>query len=114
MWWNYVIIALRNLLRQKGYATLNIFALSVGIAFGILTIMYVQHELSYDTFHADADHIYRVYHQEQAGDEKQTSGLMPTPFAPAVLETFPEVTNTVKIRHQPGFTIRYREKAFNL
>ncbi|MDO1451051.1 ABC transporter permease [Rhodocytophaga aerolata] len=57
---NYLLIGFRNLMRHKGYATLNIMGLAVGIAACLLIFTIVQFELSYDTYHTNYDRIYRV------------------------------------------------------
>lgn len=60
MFKNYLKIAARNLFKYKGYSLINIGGLAIGIACCLLITLWVIHELSYDRFHADADHIYRV------------------------------------------------------
>ncbi|MEO7802022.1 MAG: ABC transporter permease, partial [Ginsengibacter sp.] len=60
---NYFIIALRNLLRNKVYAFINIAGLSIGLACSMLIILYVKDEVSYDRFHNNASNIYRVVKQ---------------------------------------------------
>ena len=57
---NYLKVALRNLLRYKGYTFINIMGLAVGIAASVLIFLYVQNELSYDRFHENADRTYRL------------------------------------------------------
>ena len=52
---NYLKIALRTLLKFKGYAAINLIGLALGLTTGILTMVYVLHELS-----EKADRIYRV------------------------------------------------------
>lgn len=68
---NYLIIAFRNLLRQKVYSTINISGLAIGIAFCILTLLYVRFEWSYDAFHEKRDRIYLLF---KAGKGANTSG----------------------------------------
>ena len=51
MFRNYLIIAVRNLKRQKVYSAINILGLAVGIAFCILTFLYLRNEWTFDTFH---------------------------------------------------------------
>jgi putative ABC transport system permease protein len=58
---NYFKIAIRNLLKYKGYTAVNVFGLTIGIASCILIFIYVQDELSYDKFHEKAGRIYRVH-----------------------------------------------------
>src|SRR3712207_9486915 len=45
---NYLVIACRNLLRQKAFSFINVFGLAVGMACSILILLWVQDELSYD------------------------------------------------------------------
>lgn len=74
---NYLKIALRHLRRHKGYSLINIAGLAVGMACCLLILLYVQDELSYDRFHAGAEHIYRV------PVSIDTRGV-PTHFAPVM------------------------------
>ncbi len=57
---NYLKITFRNLWRQKGYALINILGLAIGLASCMIIMLYVFHELSYDTFNTKTDRIYRV------------------------------------------------------
>ncbi len=57
---NYLVIAIRNLLKYKMYSLINIIGLAVGIACTILLVTFIQHELSYDNYHENADRIFRV------------------------------------------------------
>lgn len=60
MFKNYVTIALRNLSRNKIYAFINIAGLSIGLACAMLIMLYVKDEVSFDKFHKDVNHIYRI------------------------------------------------------
>ena len=51
MFKNYMLIALRNMVRQKAYSLINISGLAIGIMSCLLIMMYVSDELSYDRFH---------------------------------------------------------------
>jgi putative ABC transport system permease protein len=57
---NYLMVAFRNLKRQKGYSLINILGLAIGMALCLLILVYVQDELSYDGFHEKADRIFRI------------------------------------------------------
>ena len=60
MFKNYLLIAFRNLIRQKTYSIINISGLAIGFAAFILIVLHVVHEFSFDKFHEKADDIYRV------------------------------------------------------
>ena len=60
MFKNYLTIAMRNLIKYKGYSLINILGLAVGMACSILIIMYIRYESNYDHFYTNAGCIYRV------------------------------------------------------
>ncbi len=45
---NYLKIAFRSMLRQKGYSVINILGLSVGLGAAIMILLWVTNELSYN------------------------------------------------------------------
>jgi len=57
---NYIRIAWRNLIRNKGISAINIGGLSLGIASSILLLTYVSFQRSYDGFNKEKQHLYRV------------------------------------------------------
>lgn len=61
-------IAWRNALRQKQFTLLNILGLTLGIATTLFIGLYIDDELSYDTFHEKGDRIYRVNQPNIWGD----------------------------------------------
>ena len=69
MFRNYLIIALRNLKRQKTFSAINILGLAIGLATCILIVLYIQDELSFDSWHAKGDRIYRVMRETKAGGQ---------------------------------------------
>ncbi len=58
MFKNYITVAVRNLLRHKTYAAINVAGLAIGMACCIVILLLVRHELSFDTFHEKGDRIY--------------------------------------------------------
>jgi putative ABC transport system permease protein len=63
MFKNYLKITLRNIYRQKLYALINIFGLSLGIGCCLILSLYLIGELSYDKHHENRDRIYRVVNE---------------------------------------------------
>ncbi len=60
MIWSYIKIAIRNLMRYKSFSLINILGLSIGLSASLLIALWVFDELSYDKFHSNSEHIYRV------------------------------------------------------
>lgn len=58
---NYLIVTLRNLLKNKTYSLINIAGLSIGIACSLLILLWVFDELSFDRLHPKVDRLYQVW-----------------------------------------------------
>ena len=58
---NYLIVTLRNLLKNKTYSFINIAGLSIGIACSLLILLWVFDELSFDRLHPKVDRLYQVW-----------------------------------------------------
>jgi putative ABC transport system permease protein len=57
---NYFKVAVRNIQKRKLYSFINAFGLGIGIAFCMLIWLFIRDELSFDQFHENKDHIYRI------------------------------------------------------
>lgn len=57
---NYFKIAFRSVLKFRGYTAINLLGLALGLTAGILIMLYVMDELSFDKFHSKLDRLYRV------------------------------------------------------
>lgn len=71
---NYLKIALRNLLRKRGYTFINIFGLTAGISISTLLIMFVWDETTYDKFHNDSDRIFRIVEKLESPEGNRLIG----------------------------------------
>jgi len=94
---NYLKIAFRNLANHKLYAFLNIIGLSIGLASSLLIILYIAHELSYDTFNEKADRIYRVALNGKIAEQEVFTTNTTAPLAFTAVEEFPEVENATRL-----------------
>ena len=92
---NYIKVAIRNLLRQKGFSFINIFGLALGISCTGLIGMWVSDELSYDRFHRDYDRIYRI--TSTLPELKVHAAVTCAPLALAAKTELPEVEEAVRI-----------------
>ena len=92
MLYNYLNIALRNLLKNRVHTFINVFGLSFGIASVFLISIYINHELSYDKFHHQPEDLYRITWED---DNPQTR--TPHPMALALVNDFPEVESAVSL-----------------
>jgi len=61
---NYLKVAWRNLVRNKFFSAINILGLALGMACSVLILLWVQSELSMDSFHTNKDRLYMVYERQ--------------------------------------------------
>ena len=57
---NYIIIAFRNIWANKTFSLINAVGLSVSMSLGLLIILIVKDQYSFDNFHKESDRIYRI------------------------------------------------------
>lgn len=88
MFRSYLKTALRNLTRHRIYTAINAIGLAIGLAFCTLTFLFVHNEWTYDTFHTNADRIYRLY----VKNSKNTYNNTPSLLGPAIADAFPNLT----------------------
>jgi putative ABC transport system permease protein len=98
---NYLTTALRTLRRRPGFTLLNITGLALGLACCLSIGLYVHHELSNDTHHAQADRIHRVIQNTDGEGTAWVGGAM----APLLAEDFPQI-ETVTRFHRANTPVR--------
>jgi putative ABC transport system permease protein len=98
MFRSYLLIAFRNLGRKKVFATINTVGLAVGLACCLLLGLYIEHHLSFDRFHAEADRIYRVQVVNEEIEGGTVVNARSTPLlGPAVEEEFSAVERSTRV-----------------
>ena len=97
MLFNHFKIALRSLSKNRFFTLLNIAGLSIGLSAGLLILLWVKDEMSFDRFHPNVDRIYREHAHFKAGDETQVWERCPAPHAAYALREIPEVEKAVRI-----------------
>jgi putative ABC transport system permease protein len=111
MFKNYFITAWRNLLNSKFYSSINIIGLTIGLAVGILILLWVQDELSYDRFNQNTDQLYRVSASIGSGTTKMVWGSVPAPVATYALKEVPGIINATRTIDDHDYSVfKYQEK----
>ncbi len=95
---NYLLIAFRNLRRNKVFSAINILGLSIGMASAILILLWIQNEVSYDQFHAKKDRLYMMYNLDKFNGELWAWNSTPKILAPTLKREYPEVEDAVRFR----------------
>ncbi|GAB3905264.1 ABC transporter permease [Larkinella knui] len=87
---NHFKIAWRNLIKNKGYSTINISGLSVGMAVAILIGLWIYDELSFDTYHQNHDRIAQVLENQTLEQGIETYGALPFPLSRELRTNYPD------------------------
>jgi putative ABC transport system permease protein len=103
---NYLKTAFRNLWRNKGFSTINILGLAIGLATCLLIFIYVMDELSYDRWNVNADRIYRIDNDVKFGGNSMSLAVAPAPAGPTFLRDYPEVEKETRFRTDGGRLVK--------
>jgi putative ABC transport system permease protein len=110
---NYLKTAWRNLLKNKFYSIINIVGLTFGLAIGILILLWVQDELSFDSFHKKGANIYRLELFGGTGASRQIWPTTPYPMGGFVKQQLPDVIDEVRITGTDFSLYTYNNKVFS-
>jgi len=108
MFKNYLKIALRQLIRNRLFSTLNILGLAIGLCGSILISLWVQDELSFDRQNPEPEEVFRLNARLGDIDDATTTAGM----APFLQRTLPQVKQFVRFWASDALTIDYGEKRF--
>ncbi|MFL5788729.1 MAG: ABC transporter permease [Flavisolibacter sp.] len=99
MFKNYFKTAFRRLIRNRNYTIINIAGLAVGIAVCMMIFIIIQFQTSFDSFHKNKDHIYRVLTEYHHADGENITYAKNIPFLmPAGLKTaFPQIEQVAPV-----------------
>ncbi len=108
---NYLKIAFRNILKYKGSSVINLIGLAIGFSCCIIIFLYLQNELTYDSYHENADRIYRVSSTFVTSGEPVRFAIASPALGPRLKEEYPEVEEYVRIISLPQMLFVQKERA---
>ena len=111
---NYLITAIRNMLRHKGFSLINILGLAIGLAAFLLITIFVRYELSFDGMHKK--NIYRLDEVQsfEGMVAPQNVALSMYPMASTLNAEFPEITKATHIYGFEKYSFNNGEKKIYL
>ncbi|HVZ57641.1 MAG TPA: ABC transporter permease, partial [Chitinophagaceae bacterium] len=100
MFRNYIQIAIKNFRKQKLYSLINILGLTLGISCCLMIFLFILHEFSFDNFHRNGRHIYRVMRVADMNGDRVQIPYVSIPYGPALASDFPQaVRQVVRVMH---------------
>jgi putative ABC transport system permease protein len=103
-------LTFRNLWKTKGYSSLNILGLALGIAMASLIFLWVEDEWSYNDSFAHKDVLYEVKNEQSYEGIKYVFISTPGPLAPALSEDFSEIARTTRTSWQQSMLFDRQNK----
>lgn len=95
------------------YGLLNILGLSIAFATLILVALYLYQETSYESFHENADRIFRpTHHITTQNDYEVHFARVPVDFINELSNEIPEIEKLIRFQNQEQKYIRIGEKRF--
>jgi putative ABC transport system permease protein len=113
MFINYLKLALRVLVRQRFRTVINLLGFAFGIACSVLIYLYTRTELSYNDFHENRRHIFRIYYTYlEASGERQYAPFLPYQMSEGIAQEIPGVEKSCGLRSTQAW-IGIEENLFN-
>ena len=94
---NFLKVAFRNLLKNKGFSAINIAGLTIGMASAMLILTWISHEVSYDQFHTRKDRIYEAWNRAEFSGNLNAWNTTPKILARTLENDLPEVERAVRV-----------------
>lgn len=88
MFKNYLKIAWRNLIKNKGYTAINVGGLALGMAVTLMIGLWVQDELSYNSYYPNKSKIAQVFQSQTFNGETGTGPAIPRPLEKALRDGY--------------------------
>jgi predicted permease len=88
MFKNYLKIAWRNLIKNKAYSAINVGGLALGMAVTLIIGLWVQDELTYNSYFQDKDKIAQVFQSQTFNGTTGTGPAIPRPLEKALREGY--------------------------
>src|SRR6188768_4020096 len=107
---NYLKIAIRSLLKNRTSSIINICGLAIGLSTGILIMLVIKEEYSYDKFHTNLDEIYLMMKNQQQTGQISTGSSSPGPWAASLRLDIPEIKNVARASSGDAQLLRVGDK----
>jgi putative ABC transport system permease protein len=114
MFYHYIKIAWRSLLKYRYISLINLFGLCIGITSCLLILIYVIQEKSFDKYHTNANRIYRVTRSFYNSDGSQSLhlGTVAPPIGPLLYNYFPDIEKVTQLLQSPPTKLKKGENSF--
>src|ERR1700745_3116797 len=113
MFENYLKTSWRNLMKNKFYSAINIAGLTIGLTVGILILLWIQDEFSFDHFHQKTANIYRLENMVGTGSSRQLWTETASAIGVLAKKNISDVEDEVRLSYNGYYGLfKYGNKTF--
>lgn len=114
---SHLKLALRSLFRYKMHSSISVLGLSIGFTCFIIAFAFIAHEMSYDSFHENAERLYRVRKDviEKRTGTRSSFANIEHSMASLLKSDFPEIEDIIRVRrgyYGKPLSVHYQDKHF--
>jgi putative ABC transport system permease protein len=110
---NYLLIALKNIRKQKLFSLINILGLTIGITCCLMLFLFILNEFSFDKFHKNGKNIYRIMRTgDMNGAVREIPWVSPAD-ATALLNDYPDAIKQAVRVVPDNDLITYKNISYN-
>lgn len=107
---NYLLVALRNLWKNKIFSVINIAGLALGMACSLLIMLWVMDERSMDKFNKNASQVYSIYERQYYDNKIDAFHSTPGVLPDEIKRVMPQVQYSSGFAWNDESTFQYGEK----
>ncbi len=93
---NHLKFSLRLFVKEKFYSSMNLIGLTIGLTCGIIVLVYINHEMSYDAHHENKERIYRLTNEIITDGGTCKCAVSARELPEFLSDNFPEVEGYVR------------------
>jgi putative ABC transport system permease protein len=108
----FIVLAIRNLKKDKFHLFLNITGLALGLAAFLFIITTIFYELSFDRFNSKSNRIYRCVAFLKMGDVLTNFPKSEIPLAQAAMNDLPEVEEATRLIPRKNIVVFQNDRKF--
>ncbi|MEQ1586202.1 MAG: FtsX-like permease family protein [Cyclobacteriaceae bacterium] len=97
MLFNHVVFAWRIFKKEKFHSLLNVSGLALGISVGIILVLILRFDLTYDQYHTNHNRIYRLGARQQMQGDDFHGAITARELAPVLQAEFSQIEKVTRI-----------------
>jgi putative ABC transport system permease protein len=98
---NMILAAFRNMFRNRSFTLINLVGFSISMSLGLLIILIIKSQSSFDTYHQQPENIYRINTEAiRTSGEREPYATVPLAIATALQEEYAYSDELVRLDRQ--------------